>query len=207
MDKEKSLKEYIREIVAHLEEEYPSLFFYSGSNDTAVLRDWYSMQIPLHFVLLVLSENPPQGRFTLSDIDRLVRERFKQFTRKEAKFALGSLQEETIPYRKLEKLYTILKSVLIELEVDDLSIIEQLQRLKSCDSLKEIEEELINLEERFYELLFEHSPHSRMCKQLATEKLKPYRFYWHKKVYEVTERALIKICLRKKHGIPEFTLL
>jgi hypothetical protein len=207
MDKEKSLKEYAKEIVTHLEEEYPSLFFYSGSNDTAVLRDWYSMQIPLHFVLLVLSENPPQGRFTLRDIDRLVRERFKQFTRKEAKFALGSLQEETIPYRKLEKLYTILKSILLELEVEDLSIIEELQELKNRDSLKEIEEELINLEEKFFNLLFEYSPHSEACKQMVTEKLKPYRFYWHERVYEVTERALIKKCLRKKHGIPEFTLL
>ncbi|TCK05367.1 hypothetical protein [Phorcysia thermohydrogeniphila] len=207
MDKEKSLKEYIREIVTHLEEEYPSLFFYSGSNDTAVLRDWYSMQIPLHFVLLVLSENPPQGRFTLCDIDRLVRERFKQFTRKEAKFALGSLQEETIPYRKLDKLYTILKSILLELEIDDLSIIERLEELKGLDSLKEIEEELINLEEKFYDFLFQYSPYAESCKHLAVEKLKPYRFYWHEKVYEVTERALIKKCLRKKHGIPEFTLL
>jgi hypothetical protein len=206
MDKEKSLKEYIKDIIAHLEEEYPS-FSYSGSNDIAILRNWYSMQIPLHFVLLVLSESPPQGRFTLSDIDRLVRERFKQFTRKEAKFALGSLQEETIPYRKLDKLYTIIKSVLLELEVDNLSILERIEELKKLESLKRIEEELINLEENFYNLILKRSPYTEECRQLVTEKLKPYKFYWQKKVYEVTERALIKKCLKKKHGIPEFTLL
>jgi len=206
MDKEKGLKEYIKDVIAHIEEEYPS-FSYSGSNDSAILRNWYSMQIPLHFVLLVLSENPPQGRFTLSDIDKLVRERFKQFTRKEAKFALGSLQEETIPYRKLEKLYTIVKSILLELEVENFSILERLEKLKKRESLKTIEEELINLEEEFYNLIIERSPYTAECRHLVREKLKPYKFYWHKKVYDVTERALLKNCLRKKHGIPEFTLL
>ena len=207
MDREKSLSEYLNEIKTGLEEAYPNSFFFSGVNDTPTVREWYSLDIPLGFVLLTLSEEKLPRRFSLKDIGDLVKKKFKSYTRKEAKDALGTLREETIPYLKLDKLYKILKSVLLEVGVEDLSILEKLRELKKLEDIRQIENELIRFEETFYEFLSKRSPLGEKCKEVAEKKLSPYRVYWHKKVLQLTEKALIKKCLKEAYGIPDFTIL
>ena len=207
MDREKSLSEYLNEIKTTLEETYPGSFYYSGSNDTAVVREWYSLEIPLGFVLLTLSEEKLPKRFSLKDVRNLVKNRFKNYAKEEAKKALKTLKKDPFPYLKLDKLYKILKSVLLEVGVEDLSILEKLRELKKLEDIRQIENELIRFEETFYEFLSKKSPLGEKCKEVAEKKLSPYRIYWHKKVLQLTEKALIKKCLKEAYGIPDFTIL
>ncbi|WP_163328368.1 hypothetical protein GFV12_04770 [Desulfurobacterium thermolithotrophum] len=207
MDKDKSLSEYIDEIQIGLEEAYPGKFFFSGSNDLSVVRRWYSLNIPLGFVLLALSDEELPKRFSLKDIDELVVKKFRKYAQDEAKFALGALRKEVIPYAKLEKLYKILQSILLEIGIEDFSLLEKLKELKRIEDIKQLEEELINFEKTFYSFLYKNSPFRKECKNYAEKLLAPYNIYWHKKVLQLTKKALIKKCLKEKYGIPDFTIL
>ncbi len=207
MGERKSLEEYLNEVKVALEEEYPDSFFFSGASDMAVVRNWYKLGIPPHFVLLALNNDAPPKRFSLFDIDELVRKKYRSFTRDEAREASVSIYSETIPYRKLEKLYTILKSVLMEVNVNDFSTIEAVLELRELNDRVLIEKKLSDIERKFFSVLAKNSPFSHECLRQAERKVSMFKFYWQPKVLSATKKALLKKCLKEKHGVPDFSLL
>lgn len=207
MDKEQSLSEYVNELKVGLEEAYPDSFFFSGANDLPTLREWYALNVSLGFVLLALNEEKLPRRFSLKDIDSLIKKKFRNYARSEAKDALGTLNEENIPYIKLDKLYKILKSILLEVGVKDLSILEILKELRKLEDVMQIERELINFEVTFYKFLFRKSKLADKCKERAEKELFPYKIYWNEGILRLTRSSLIKKCLKDAYGIPDFTIL
>jgi len=206
MDREKDLEKYAQEITTLIKDTFPS-FFFSGSNDTPTLREWYSLGIPTSFIHFALDGENLRRRFSLKDVRELVKKKFKRYSKEEARKALSTLEEERIPYLRIDKLYTVLKSVLLDIGVEDLSILNKLNKLKDLEDIKEIEKELISFEEEFFRLLEKKAPMSKKCKELAEKRLMPYKFYWKEKVINVTRNALIKRCLKETYGIPDFTIL
>ncbi len=207
MDEKKTLGEYVNEVKAALEEVYPNSFFFSGASDMAVIRNWYKLGIPPHFVLLALNNDSLPNRFSLFDIDEVVRKKYRSFTKTEAKEASVLIASETIPYRKLEKLYTILKSILLELDIDDFSCIDPILELKNLNDKTMIERKLEDLEKKFFSILLENSPFASECLKQAEKRLSRFRFYWKKDIALVTKKALVKNCLKEKHGVPDFSLI
>lgn len=204
MDEIKSLDEYAQEVLDCIRDRYEN-FFYRGQDDIAVIREWYNLGIEPHYVLMALSEENVPERFTFRDIREIVKQWFFRECRKEADEARRSFLKETLPYNRLEKLYKIVKSILIELQVKDLSIAEKILSLRNYPNLLEVERALQEIEDRFYEIVEMHSPKVKECREEAKRKLEPYTFYWNVKVYRLTERALIRECLKREHGIPEFS--
>jgi len=204
MDEIKSLDEYAQEVLDCIRDRYEN-FSYRGQDDIAVIREWYNLGIEPHYVLMALSEENVPDRFTFRDIREIVKQWFFRECRREADEARRSFSKETLPYNKLEKLYKIVKSILIELQVRDLSIAEKILSLRNYPNLLEVEKALQEIEDRFYEIVEMHSPKLKECREEVKRKLEPYTFYWDVKVYRLTERALIRKCLKREHGIPEFS--
>ena len=204
MDEIKSLKEYAQEVLDCIRDRYEN-FSYRGQDDIAVIREWYSLGIEPHYVLMALSEENVPDHFTFRDIRDIVKRWFFRECRKEADEARRSFSKETLPYNKLEKLSKIVKSILIELQVKDLSIAEKILSLRNYPNLLEVERALKEIEDRFYEIVELNSPKIKECREEARRRLEPYTFYWNRKIYRLTERALIRECLKREYGIPEFS--
>ena len=204
MDEVKSLKDYAQEVLDCIRDRYEN-FSYRGQDDLAVIREWYSLGIEPHYVLMALSEENVPEPFTFRDIREVVKRWFFRECRKEADEARKSFSKETLPYNRIEKLYKIVKSILIELQVKDLSVAEKILSLRNYPNLLEVEKALKEIEEQFYEIVEMNSPKVKECREKARKELEPYTFYWSRKVYKLTEKALIRECLRKKYGIPEFS--
>ncbi|GEM_PF-963075 len=207
MGEKQTLSEYLEDIRRVLEEVYGEYFYFSGANDMPAVRDWYLMGIEPTFVLLALSDETIKRKFSLSDIRDLVKKKFKHYALKEAREARSTLREEPIPHAKVEKLYKIVKSILLELEVEDHSFAERLLELQELDNLFDIERELYELEKLFYRILASYSPYVSDCERLADKLVSPYSAYWERDVIALTKSSIIRECLKKKHGVPEFTLL
>jgi len=204
MDEIKSLKEYAQEVLDCIRDRYEN-FFYTGQDDIAVIREWYDLGIEPHYVLMALSEEEIPDRFTFRDIRDVVKKWFFRECRKEADEARRSFSRETLPYNRLEKLYKIVKSILMELQVKDLSLAGKILSLRDYPNLLEVERALKEIEERFYQVVEESSPKTEECREKVRKELEPYTLYWNKKVYRLTEKALIRECLKREYGIPEFS--
>ncbi len=204
MDEVKSLKDYAQEVLDCIRDRYEN-FSYRGQDDLAVIREWYSLGIEPHYVLMALSEENVPEPFTFRDIREVVKRWFFRECRKEAEEARRSFSKETLPYNRIEKLYKIVKSILIELQVKDLSVAEKILSLRNYPNLLEVEKALREIEDQFYEIVEMNSPKTKECREKARKELEPYILYWNRKVYKITEKALIRECLRKEYGIPEFS--
>jgi hypothetical protein len=207
MEQERSFKEYLNEVKELLTEGFAENFFFAGASDVQAARELYSIGVKPIYLLYVLQEEGLSGRFCLSQVKELVKERFKREAEREAKQAVQSYYGEVLPYKRLEKLAAIVRSLLVKLEVEDFGIVERLIELQEEEELLEIERELMRLEELLFKLLESRSPYSKECKEMADKYLEKYAFYWNEKLLELTRKALIKKCLRLKYGIPEFTAL
>jgi hypothetical protein len=207
MEQERSFKEYLNEVKELLTESFAEKFFFSGASDVQAARELYSLGVEPIYLLYVLQEEGLGGRFCLSQVKELVKEKYKRDTENDARKAAQSYYCEVLPYRRLEKLAAIVKSVLVKLEVEDFGIVERLKELQEEEELLEIERELMRLEELLFKLLERTSPYAKECEEFASRHLEKYAFYWNEKLLELTKKALLRRCLRLKHGIPEFTAL
>jgi len=204
MDEIKSLEEYAQEVVDCIRDRYEH-FTYRGQDDIPVIREWYNLGIEPHYVLMAISEERVPERFTFRDIREIVKRWFFRECRKEADEARRSFSKETLPYNRLEKLYKIVKSVLLELQVKDLSVAEKILSLRNYPNLLEIEKALKEIEDEFYAVVERSSPKVKECRERARKKIEPYSVYWSSKVCRLTERALLRECLKREYGIPEFS--
>ena len=204
MDEVKSLKEYAQELVECIRDQYEN-FFYRGYDDLPVIEEWYSLGIEPHYVLMALAEEKVPERFTLGDLREPVKRWFFRECKKEAEEARKSFTKETLPHNRIEKLYKIVKSVLMELNVSDFSVASRILSLREYPNLFEIERSLKEIEDQFYALLESHSPHVEECKNRIRKQLDSYSVYWNSKIYKLTARALLRECLKRAHGIPEFS--
>jgi len=202
------VREFIKEVLSYIEAEFPNTFYHSGSNDTVLLRKWHSMGITPQHISHALSEEPPEGRFTLQDIDSTVPKYYTRFLSQEAEDARNTLEKETIPHERLRKLSKVVKLTLIELGAHDSSIPEQISRLALEESnLLKLERALSKLEEHFYAILLKRSSHTKECLKSAEKALRQYGNYWEPEIVKMTKTALVKKCLKEKHRIPEFSVL
>ena len=204
MDRVKSLEEYAQELIECIRDQYES-FFYRGQDDLPVIREWYNLGIEPHYVLMALTEEGVPERFSLRDLREPVKRWFYRECRKEADEARRSFSKETLPHNRIEKLYKIVKSVLIELEVKDLSVAEKILSLRNYPNLLEIEKSLKEIEDEFYSIVESRSPKLKECRASAKKKLEPFSVYWNRKVYRLTEKALVRDCLKRAYGIPDFS--
>ncbi len=204
MDEIKSLEEYAQELVECIRDQYEN-FLYRGQDDLPVIREWYNLGIEPHYVLMALAEEQVPSRFTFRDLRELVKKWFYRECRREAEEARRSFSRETLPYNKLEKLYKIVKSILIELEIKDLSVAEKILSLRNYPNLLEVEKTLKEIEDQFYATVETHSPKVKECRAEVRRMLEPYSVYWSSKIYKLTEKALLRACLKKAYGIPEFS--
>ncbi len=202
---DEKFSEYARNIVGYLSDSL-STFYQGGVDDTKILESWFKRGIPEHFIKVIIHElvNEKGNKVKISDIDKLVKEKYRNFRKEEEKTLRSAYEFENIPEKKVLKLYEILKNVLLEIDIDDFSIIEELKNISGTSKFQ-LEKDLIRFEGKFFTFLFKHSPFSKDCLTQAREKLESYKFYWPAKTYELTLKALVKKCLKEKHGIPEFT--
>ena len=206
MDEVKSLEEYAQELVECIRDQYEN-FLYRGQDDLPVIREWYNLGIEPHYVLMALAEEQVPSRFTFRDLRELVKKWFYRECRREADEARRSFSRETLPYNRLEKLYKIVKSILIELEIKDLSVAEKILSLRNYPNLLEVEKTLKEIEDQFYAIVETHSPKVKECRAEVKKMLEPYSVYWSNKIYKLTEKALLRACLKKAYGIPEFSAI
>jgi len=206
MDEIKSLEDYAKDLLSCIRDHFGT-FQWRGSDDYSVIREWYQMGIEPHYVLLALSESNINGNFRLQEVNDIVKRWYRGECKEEANEARKTLRRETLPYNKVEKLAKIVKSVLIELDISDFSIVKKILSLRNYPSLKEVEEALYSLEEEFYKLLEKTSPKAKECKERAEKLLLRYEFYWDENVLKATKKALVRKCLRQIYGIPEFSVV
>jgi len=197
---------YARNIIGYLSASLPNLY-HGNVDDTKILEKWFKKGIPEHFINVIIHEVTQEKgiRTRLSDIDKIVMDRFKTYKEELRKSLRDDFASEAIPERKLEKLYKLLNDILAELEVYDFTALEKLKKLKKENKLS-IERQLLEIEGKFYTVLFNYSPFSKECLEQSKKKLEKYKFYWPKRTYLSTLKALIKKCLKEKHGVPEFTV-
>jgi len=206
MDEIKSLEDYARDLLSCIRDHFDN-FQWGGSDDYNVIREWYQMGIEPHYVALAISESNVSGIFRLQEVKDIVKRWYRSECKEEADEARKTLKNETLPYNKVEKLAKIVKSVLIELEASDFSVVRKILSLRDYPSLKEVEEALYSLEEEFYKLLEKTSPKAKKCKERAEKLLLRYEFYWDENVLKATKKALVRKCLRQIYGIPEFSVV
>jgi len=198
MEQRENFKKYLDDLRALLAENFDGRFYYSGGSDIAAARELFVRGIEPLQVMMILEDERISGRFSLSDVTRLVLDKFTSPVKEAELFS---------PYQKIERLRRFVSSLLLELEAEDMGLVERLDSLMREEDLLKIERELYAIEEAFYKLLELYSPHSRECARWAKKMVEEFSFYWKEKVLEATEKALFKECLKKKHGIPEFTAL
>jgi hypothetical protein len=206
MDEIKSLEDYAKDVLSCIRD-YFGDFQWRGSDDYNVIREWYHMGIEPHYVLLAISESNVKGNFRLREVNEIVKRWYRKECRKEASEARETLNEETLPYNRIEKLAKIVKSILIELEISDFSVVKKILSLRDYPSLKEVEKTLYSIEEEFYKLLETSSPKTEECRKKVKDLLSRYEFYWDENVLKASEKALVRNCLRKIYGIPEFSVV
>ncbi len=211
MDDIKSVEDYAKEVWECIKDHFDTYQWGGSSDDFAVIRDWYMIGIEPHYVLFAISEGLSQGEispnFKLQDIKEFVKNWYKKEAREEAEEARKTFKEDNLPYNKIEKLARIVKSVLIELNISDFSIVDKIISLKNYPNLFEIEKSLADLEEEFLKIVERNSPKAKKCRRRAESLLKKYSFYWDKKIVKLTKRTLVKKCLRRVYGIPEFSII
>ncbi len=208
MGKKKDFGSYLSELVGLVEADFSGRFFFNGINDKQVVQEWFELEIPQPLVLLILRDLDAEGklpdRFSFKDVGEEVKEGYKRYSKEEATEAAGRIKEETIPYRRIENLAKILRSILLEAGIRKYKLIKELEKLKDVEDLMLIEKKLSELEESFYQMLSEKHPE---CRRIAEKRVSPYKFYWHSKIYEITLKAVEMECLREKFKIPDFTIL
>ncbi|SMP02640.1 hypothetical protein SAMN06265339_0063 [Desulfurobacterium pacificum] len=208
MGKREDFNEYLVNLKDTVEAAFPGRFIFKGVNDRQIVQEWFDLEIPNHLVPLILSDLDDEGRlpriFSFSDVNEEVKEGYKRYSKKEATEAAGRIKEETIPYKRIESLAKILRSILLEAGIRKYKLIKELEKLKESENLVLIEEKLSEMEEAFYQLLSEKYPE---CKKIAEKKVSPYKFYWHPKIYEITLKAVEMKCLKEKFKVPDFTIL
>jgi hypothetical protein len=197
MDKWPDLESYANELFSFLQEHFDG-WRPSGTNDFLVVEKWFQSQIEPAFLLLLKDELP--ATFNLREIDELVQSRY-------ANYCLTGQTES--PYQRLNRLIEFVEGLFKELGVEDATLVSRLKELQSEENLESfrVEKRLQEAEEALFQLLKERSPFAKECEERAERLVEDYSFYWHSKVLELTKEALIKKCLREKHGVPEFTVL
>ena len=210
MDSVKSLEEYAEEVFRALTEHFEG-FDLKGSDDMPVLREWFVLGIDPNYVVYAISDGMSQGkindRFSLTNIGKFVVNWFKRECRREAEEARRSIREETLPYNRIEKLAKIVKSVLVELKVSDQSLVNRILNLRNCSDLMEVERALSSLEDEFLKVVERNSPKTKECKRKVERLLERYSLYWDEKILKITEKTLVKKCLKRAYGIPEFSVI
>ena len=204
MDEVKSLEEYAQELVECIRDQYEN-FYYRGHDDLPIIREWFNLGIEPHYVLMALAEEDIPVRFSFKDIREPVKRWFFRECRREAEEARKTFSKETLPHNRIEKLYKIVKSILIELDVRDLSLAEKILSLREYPNLFEVEKSLKEMEDQFYAILESRSPHVKECKAKVKKQLDSYSVYWNSKIYRLTAKALFRECLKRAHGVPEFS--
>jgi len=199
MDQREAFKRYLTDLRALLAENFDGKFYFGGVSDVGAARELFARGIDPLQVMMILEDEGIDGRFNLSDVRNLVLSRAPSPV-KEAEFVSS-------PYEKVERLRQFVISLLIELDAEDRGIVDALGRLTEEEELFKIEKELQKIEDSLFKILELYSPHSKECARWAKSKLERFSFYWSEKILELSQKALFRECLRKKHGIPEFTAL
>jgi len=199
MDKKEAFSKYLNDLRSLLSESFDGKFYFSGANDMDAARELFNKQIEPLQVMMILQEEEMDRPFNLSEVKRLVLK--KVFSSQEA-------EPYCAPEERIEELRHFVSFLLSELNApDDYGIVKKLAELASEEDLLKVESELYKIENNLFKLLKLHSPHYQECARVAAKKVKKFSFYWDKKVLSLTEKALIRECLRKKHGIPPFSSL
>jgi len=198
MDQREAFERYLTDLRALLAENFDGRFYFGGVNDVGAAKELFARGIEPLQVMMILEDEGIDGRFNLSDVKRLVLSRVSTPVREAELFS---------PYEKVERLRQFVVSLLIELDAEDRGIVDAFNRLLAEEELFKIEKELHKIEDSLFKILELYSPHSKECAGQAKLKLERFSFYWNEKILELSQKALFRECLRKKHGIPEFTAL
>ncbi|WP_456420354.1 hypothetical protein [Thermovibrio sp.] len=201
MVQERNFPEYLRALKELLSDHFEEKFYFSSGSDIPAARELFKLNVPPEEVLSCLVNYGGElisRRFNLFQVKELVKEKLP-------KEKSSSLPQPS-PLNRVELLLDFVGSLLKKLGLSGRELIGELKELlEEEDSLK-VERELYRLEGELFKLL-ESTPAALECKREARKKLEKYSFYWNKRVLELTERALIRECLRKRYGVPEFTSL
>ncbi len=199
MEQRGDFKRYLIDLNSLLNEELEGKY-YQTSDDNSIAYELFRANVSpievLEVFMTILKESPKE-RLSLRDL----RPFLSELTQKE--------QESKVitPYEKVSRLISYLKYLFAELEVEDDGIIGKLEKLLEEEELFKIEKELYKVEEELFKLLEATSPFYQECLKKALKATNRFSFYWKGKVLEITRKAIIKKCLREKHGIPEFSAL
>ncbi len=199
MEQKEAFRRYLIDLNNLLNEELEGKY-YQTSDDTTIAYKLFKANInPIKVleVFMNIQRESPKERLSLKDLKPFL----KELTEKER-------EEEVItPYEKITKLIDYLNYLFLELKVKDKTLVRKLESLLEEEELLVVERELYKVEEELFKLLKEKSPFYQECLKRALKATNRFSFYWKGKVLDLTKEALIKKCLREKHGIPEFSAL
>lgn len=199
---EGDFREYVRDLKEVLSESFEERFFFSPASDIAAARELFRMGVKPQEVLLILEHESPPGRFSLFHVKELIKSRAGMGSSCEVEETSG-----TGPYARVEAIYSHVRSLLSRLGIDGRELLNRIERLLEVEEPLEIERELIKIEDELLKLLEEKSPASGRCRENVERRLERYSFYWSDRILRLTRKELLRECLRKEYGLPEFTSL
>ncbi|WP_457680145.1 hypothetical protein [Thermovibrio sp.] len=198
------MKEFINDLVELVTDSHPN-FNFSTSIDYSVLLEFVKKGIDAATLAWAIKKVCPADKvFSLYQIKGEVEELLLESG------YLKKKREESLsvePYLKIEKLIEFLNSLFDSLGVSGGRFVCRLRKLLEEEDLLKVERELYRLEEELFNYLMEVSPYYKECKERAERLVSKHAFYWNERVLEFTKREIVKECLRRRHGIPEFTAL
>ncbi len=199
MVQERDFKEYLRALRELLTDHFEGKFYFSVGSDVQAARTLFSLQVPPEEVLSCLvnyGQELIERRFNLFQVAQLVKENVKEKT--------STPQPQVPTLSRVELLIDFTGSLLSKLNLPAGKILGRLKELLDEEDPLTLERELIKVEGELFNLL-ESTPQGKECREEARRKLEKYSFYWDSKVLELTQKALVKECLRRRYGVPEFT--
>ncbi len=199
MEQKEAFRKYLLDLNSLLNEELEGKY-YQTLDDSSIAYELFKAKVNpikvLEVFMTILKESPKE-RLSLRDLRPFLRE----LTEKEQE------GKAITPYERVSKLISYLKYLFAELGVEEDNLIRKLEKLLEEEELFKIEGELYRIEEELFKLLEANSPFYQECLKRALKATNRFSFYWKGKVLEITRKAIIKKCLREKHGIPEFSAL
>ncbi len=200
MVQERNFREYLEALKELLSEHFEGKFYFVPSTDSVAAKELFELKLAPEEVLSFLvkyGEDLISRRFNLFQVKELV----KNFSRRPS-------ESSEVPYsvNRVEILIDFLDSLSRELKLDQSLLKRRLEELLEEEDSFKVERELYRIEDELFNML-EETPAGRKCREEAERKVDRFSFYWKGKVLEVTRKALVRECLRKRYGIPEFTSL